>query len=140
METRERRWKREREVEERSDSRVRVWEGKRWRSWRQRKERAEEVAEMSVEIAVERWLWWLDSGRWSLDWVFDLSLFFLPFRLPRRLLVAPPAVVIAGGGDVFKFPLGSWVWELGAAALTNIRCLSCSKNKILHLQNNNNNK
>lgn len=54
METRERRWKREREVEERSDSRVRVWEGKRWRSWRRRKERAEEVAEMSVEIAVER--------------------------------------------------------------------------------------
>lgn len=69
-------------------------------------------------------MWWLDSGRWSLDWVLVSSLFFLPFRLPRRLLVAPPVVVIAGGGAEFKFPLGSWVWEFGVAAHTNITCLS----------------
>lgn len=110
METRDRRWSREREVEERSDSRDRVWEGRRWRSWRSRKERVAEVAEMSAGIAVERcWWWWLDWGWSSLDWGLVLSLFFLPFRRPGRRFVAPPAVVI-------NFPLGSSIAFWGAAA------------------------
>ena len=56
------------------------------------------MAEMSAGIAVERCLWWLDWGS-----VFGLS--FLVFRRPRRLLVATPAVVIAGGGGRFNFPI-----------------------------------
>lgn len=54
---------------------------------------------MSVGIAVERCLSWLDWQLVNFDWVLVLSLFSLPFLLPRRFLVAPPAVTIAGGGD-----------------------------------------
>jgi hypothetical protein len=47
----ERREERERREEERRDSRVRVWEGRRRRSWRRRKEWAAEVA---LEMRVKR--------------------------------------------------------------------------------------
>jgi hypothetical protein len=47
----EEREERERREEERRDSRVRVWEGRRRRSWRRRKEWAAEVA---LEMRVKR--------------------------------------------------------------------------------------
>ncbi|CAI9772416.1 unnamed protein product [Fraxinus pennsylvanica] len=44
-------------VEERRDSKVRDWEGRRCRSWLRRKEWAVEVVEMRRGISFERCLW-----------------------------------------------------------------------------------